>query len=143
LTLDALEAELRQAGIAGGDPIANQSSESVTPVAVIPAADSPPLVTPAAVDPAVDTRLPIEETTVGPPVHRASRESQSLRRWRLAAVVTTLVAAALAGLITAWRYVPERLPPQLRAANVLNMRAAAPPPAPVRPSAPPESRFDE
>jgi anti-sigma-K factor RskA len=142
LTFDALEAELRQAGIAGGDPTANQSPESVTPAAVIPA-DSPPLVTPAAVDPAVDTPLPIEQTTGGSPVDQASRESQSLRRWRLAAVVTTVVAAALAGLIAAWRYVPERLPPQLRAANVLNMRVAAPPPSRVRPTPPPGSQFDE
>jgi hypothetical protein len=55
----------------------------------------------------------------------------------------TLVAVALAGLIAAWRYIPERLPPQLRAVQVLNIRGSAPPPAPARPPAPPESQFNE
>ena len=61
------------------------------------------------------------------------------------ATLMTLIAVGLAGLIAAWRYFPDRLPPQLRAENVLNIHASAPPPppAPVRPPAPPESQFDE
>jgi hypothetical protein len=57
-----------------------------------------------------------------------------------------LVAVALAGLISAWRFFPDRLPPQLRAITVLNQTPPAPAaPAPAkkeaeRPKAPP---FDE
>jgi len=146
LTLDALEAELRQAGIAGSGSMANRPAEAVTPAADTPAADAlatdtPPLVIPASAAPAVLA----EDTAAKPSLQQASRESRSLRRWRLAAVVTTLLAAALAGLIAAWRYIPERLPPQLQVTNVLNMRAPErpSPPAARRPQPPPESQFDE
>src|SRR5215218_5651434 len=122
LTLDALEAELRRAGIAAPDSVESRPAEAVradTPAADALATDTPPLVIPASAAPAVLA----EDTAAKPSLQQASRESRSLRRWRLAAVVTTLLAAALAGLIAAWRYIPERLPPQLQVTNVLNMRA--------------------
>jgi hypothetical protein len=62
-------------------------------------------------------------------------------RWRALAALMTLVAISLGGLIAAWRYIPDRLPPQLRPASVLNMAAA--PGSPARKPAPPESQFDE
>jgi anti-sigma-K factor RskA len=133
LTLDALEAELRRAGVAGAEPAHESSAERLGPATETPA------VLPA------EAVLPVraKESAPAPAVEQPSGVRQSLRRWRLAAVLTTLVAAALAGLIAAWRYAPERLPQQLRAADVLNMRAPEPRPASVRPTAPPESRFDE
>jgi anti-sigma-K factor RskA len=133
LTLDALEAELRRAGVAGAEPAHESSAERLGPATETPAVL------------AAEAVLPVraKESAAAPAVEQPSGVRQSLRRWRLAAVLTTVVAAALAGLIAAWRYAPERLPQQLRAADVLNMRAPEPRPASVRPTAPPESRFDE
>jgi anti-sigma-K factor RskA len=133
LTLDALEAELRQAGIARAEPVTPPPAERLGPATEMPAIL------------AAEAVLPVraKESAPEPPIEQSSGVRQSLRRWRLAAVLTTMVAAALAGLIAAWRFAPERLPPQLRAADVLNMRAPETRPAPVRPTAPPESRFDE
>jgi anti-sigma-K factor RskA len=133
LTLDALEAELRRAGVAGAEPAHESSAERLGPATETPA------VLPA------EAVLPVraKESAPAPAVQQPPGVRQSLRRWRLAAVLTTILAAALAGLIAAWRYAPERLPQQLRAADVLNMRAPEPRPASVRPTAPPESRFDE
>jgi anti-sigma-K factor RskA len=133
LTLDALEAELRRAGVGGAEPVDKRPAERLGPATETPA------VLPA------EAVLPVraKESAPAPAVEQPSGVRQSLRRWRLAAVLTTVVAAALAGLIAAWRYAPERLPQQLRAADVLNMRAPEPRPASVRPTAPPESRFDE
>jgi anti-sigma-K factor RskA len=133
LTLDALEAELRRAGVAGAEPAHESSVERLGPATETPAVL------------AAEAVLPVraKELALAPAVEPPSGVRQSLRRWRLAAVLTTLVAAALAGLIAAWRYAPEQLPPQLRAADVLNMRAPESRPAPVRPTAPPDSRFDE
>jgi anti-sigma-K factor RskA len=133
LTLDALEAELRRAGVAGAEPAHESSAERLGPATETPAVL------------AAEAVLPVraKESAPAPAVQQPPGVRQSLRRWRLAAVLTTILAAALAGLIAAWRYAPERLPQQLRAADVLNMRAPEPRPASVRPTAPPESRFDE
>jgi anti-sigma-K factor RskA len=132
MALAALEAELRQAALAGSDSVADRPQEAKAP-AVTPEAAAPVAVKPA-----------VEQRGLEPQLRQASRDSHlTLRRWRLAAVVMTLVAVVLAGLMAAWKYVPERLPPQLQAAHFLNMRSLAPPPVPVRPTAPPESRFDE
>ena len=43
------------------------------------------------------------------------------RGWIAATLAMALVAVALAGLISAWRFFPERLPAQLRANTVLNL----------------------
>jgi hypothetical protein len=74
---------------------------------------------------------------------RRVREARPARvgRWRAFSVLMTLVAVGLGGLIAAWRYVPERLPPQLRPTAVLKLPETSA--APVRKPAPPESQFDE
>ena len=68
-----------------------------------------------------------------------------LRRWRLFAVMMSLVAIALAGLIGAWRFAPELLPPQLSANSLLHLSSEPqelpPPLPPPRKPRPPE--FDE
>jgi hypothetical protein len=63
--------------------------------------------------------------------------------WRALAGLMTLVAVALLGLIAAWRYVPDRLPPQLRASVLLN--AAQPPASAPAPKTAPRavSQFQE
>ena len=144
LTLDALEAELRQAGLAGTDPVAGQPDEAALPAdGFDPAAATPEVVEPVA-EPVVIAPAEVGERHPAPRRHEAARDPHaSLRRWRLAAVIMTIAAVALASLLTAWRYAPEHLPPQFRADNFLNIRNPAPPRAPVRPPAPPESRFDE
>jgi hypothetical protein len=45
--------------------------------------------------------------------------------WRALGPLMTLVAAALAALIAAWRYVPDRLPPGLQPSALLNMTTNA------------------
>jgi hypothetical protein len=64
--------------------------------------------------------------------------------WPAFAMLMTLVVVAMAGLVAAWRFVPERLPPLLQPAHVMqlvgiNVGSGARP----RPPAPPESQFDE
>jgi len=65
--------------------------------------------------------------------------------WMAATLVMALIALALAGLISAWRFFPERLPPQLRANAVLNQTTQAQPALPkVAPKARPKpAPFDE
>ncbi len=67
------------------------------------------------------------------------------RGWVAATLAMSLVAVMLAGLISAWRFFPERLPAQLRAYSVLNLNPPPPPPPPpakakARPKLP---AFDE
>src|SRR5581483_6457501 len=52
--------------------------------------------------------------------------------WMALGVLMTLLVVVLGGLMAAWRFIPERLPPQLRATTILHIHAA-----PVRPPAPP------
>ena len=54
-------------------------------------------------------------TTRGTPIVVEKAVRKSARGWVAAALTMALVAVALAGLISAWRFFPERLPPQLRA----------------------------
>jgi hypothetical protein len=66
-----------------------------------------------------------------------------VRRWRLFAVMMSLIALALAGLIGAWRFAPEMLPELLRASSLLHLaEPQAPPPLP-KPRRPPPPDFDE
>ena len=73
------------------------------------------------------------------PDERARLPRPRVGRWRALAALMTLVALSLAALIAAWRYIPDRLPPQLRPAMVLNIPAA---PTDKKP-APPVSQFEE
>ena len=73
-------------------------------------------------------------TVVKVPVHKTGRG------WIAATLAMALVAVALAGLISAWRFFPERLPAQLRANTMLNLTASPQPPPKARPKLAP---FDE
>ena len=89
---------------------------------------------------------PLEPTVVMPTADRrpvpADRAPRALRHWRAFAILMMLLAFGFAGLIAAWRYAPDRLPPQLRPLEVLHMQPSAPAAAARRP-APPGSQFDE
>jgi hypothetical protein len=67
-----------------------------------------------------------------------------LARWRVFAVLMTLMVLAAGALLSAWRFAPERVPPVLRPAEVLRVIGVnVPGSGPVRRPAPPESQFDE
>jgi hypothetical protein len=138
-TLEALEAELREEGLAPPEvPAIEPPSPAVEPQLAVepaPAIEPPPLA--ATRDPDVEL-VPVRQDR-----KLTAVSASPVGRLRALATVMTLVAIALAGLIAAWRYIPERLPPQLRAVQVLNMRIPTPPPVPARPPARPESQFNE
>jgi hypothetical protein len=84
-----------------------------------------------------DTQAQAAERVV-PNVHR------QLRRWRAFAIVMTLVVVAVAALLAAWRFAPDRVPSMLQPLELMRHIGVTLPgaPAPRRP-APPESQFDE
>ncbi len=84
---------------------------------------------------------PAPMTTRGTPIVVEKPVHKSARGWVAVALTMALIAVALAGLISAWRFFPERLPPQLRATTVLNLTASPQAPGPkARPKLAP---FDE
>jgi hypothetical protein len=85
--------------------------------------------------------IPERREALRPPDVKREPRPPRVGRWRAVAALMTLVAIGLGGLIAAWRYVPERLPPQLRPTAVLKIPEGVA--APVRKPAPPESQFDE
>jgi len=102
------------------------------------AALTPPVATVAAAAEAPsDTRAQAAERAVLD-VHR------QLRRWRAFAIVMTLVVVAVAALLAAWSFVPDRVPSMLQPLELMRQIGVTLPaaPAPRRP-APPESQFDE
>src|SRR5215472_4175912 len=80
--------------------------------------------------------LAVERATAA--VHRR------MRRWRAFAILMTLVVAAVAALLAAWTFAPDRVPPMLQPVELLRQIGVSLPsgPAPRRP-APPGSQFDE
>ncbi len=69
---------------------------------------------------------------------------RQLRRWRAFAIVMTLVVVAVAALLAAWSFAPDRVPSMLQPLELMRQIGVTLPaaPAPRRP-APPESQFDE
>jgi hypothetical protein len=95
---------------------------------------SPPLPSPAVPEPVMPNEPSWPPKRVVVHDLRAEREALTARdlkerkraargggAWRALGPLMTLIAAALAGLIVAWRYVPDRLPPQLQPSALLNM----------------------
>jgi anti-sigma-K factor RskA len=112
------------------------------PTAAAEPASSAPVVPPPAAD-AVEApreaRTPaVEPATAVLVVHRR------MQRWRAFAILMTLVVAAVAALLAAWRFLPDRVPPMLQPVELMRQMGVALPaaPAPRRP-APPGSQFDE
>jgi anti-sigma-K factor RskA len=106
-----------------------------TPAAVVEPVAVPPAVPPspsAAIVPPEVTRRTDETARQVAATHRR------LRRWRAFAMLMTLVVAAVAALLAAWKFAPERVPPMLQPFEVLRHvgvtpRAAVPSRRPVAP----------
>jgi len=104
--------------------------EHVSPAPVVPPAA-------AALEAPSEARIPVI-APVTAAVHRR------MRRWRAFAILMTLVVAAVAALLAAWTFAPERVPPMLQPVELMRQIGVSLPSAaaPRRP-APPESQFDE
>jgi hypothetical protein len=104
--------------------------EPVSPAPVVPPAAA------ALEVPSEARTLVVERATAA--VHRR------MRRWRAFAILMTLVVAAVAALLAAWTFAPDRVPPMLQPVELLRQIGVPLPsgPAPRRP-APPGSQFDE
>jgi anti-sigma-K factor RskA len=86
---------------------------------------------------------PVPMSTRGAPaVVEKTVHKQGGRGWIAATLMMALIAVALAALISAWRFFPERLPAQLRANQVLNLSTQAQP-APKAAARPKLAPFDE
>jgi hypothetical protein len=125
------------------------AATTVAPPAPTPAATTPPP-TPAPKPPAAPVLTPGGKRTSDVEPKTEPRKDQAalmkgrLSRWRVFAVLLLLLVLAVAALLSAWRFVPERVPPVLQPAEVLRVIGVtvAGSAAPRRP-APPESQFDE
>jgi hypothetical protein len=133
---------------------ATATAETTAPVEA-PAVQTPP--EPMAVEPLVPaSELPpppvapvvtAEEkwTPAVEPQQAVMAARRGLRRWRAFALLMTLVVLAVAALLAAWRFAPERVPPMLRPLELMRQMgvtipAGAPPP---RRPLPPQTQFDE
>jgi len=113
---------------------------AATTPAPIPAPKAPvaPVLTPGG------KRTPDVEPKAEPRKDQAARMKGRLTRWRVFAVLLLLLVLAVAALLSAWRFVPERVPPVLRPAEVLRVIGVTlAGSGPLRRPAPPESQFDE
>jgi len=119
----------------------------------VPETDMPDPDTPAAVGaPAADLvkaedRTPERVLREPPAALLAADDRKATTRkparvggWRVFALLMTLVAFGLGGLIAAWRFIPDSLPAQLRPIAFLKIPEA---PGPVVKKPPPGSDFDE
>ena len=102
-----------------------------------PIAPAPPFVAPAPVE-------QIEKDAEAVPPQSVRRAQRSLARWRIMAVLLFLALAAIAGIVVAWRFIPDRVPPALQPIALMRL-AGIPVPAsqPLRKPPPPESTFEE
>jgi anti-sigma-K factor RskA len=107
------------------------------PVETAPAAPPPPPI-PAEV-PSEERRTPLVA-----PLAKAMVIHRRLRRWRAFALLLALLVLAVAALLAAWRFEPDRVPPALRPLELMRQLGVALPasPPPRRPL-PPQSQFDE
>jgi hypothetical protein len=115
------------------------------PIAVEPVV--PPPVLPAAPLPEAAPVVTAEEkwTPAVEPQQVMTAVRRRLRRWRAFALLMLLLVLAVAALLAAWRFAPERLPPMLRPLELMRQMGVtvpAPAPPPRRPL-PPQTQFDE
>ena len=104
-----------------------------TPAAIVEPA-AVPLAAPAAVIPTPEATRRTDETA-----RQVAAMRRGLRRWRAFAILMTLVVAAVAALLAAWKFAPERVPPVLQPFELLRYvgvtpRGAVPSRRPVPPS---------
>ena len=117
-------------------------------VAVAPPAPAPAPPIPAAKPaPVTAAAAPFPSAPRAPLVagdERADAIRRRVGRWRAFSAFMTLIVIAIGGLVAAWRFVPERVPPMLQPVEALRaVGIAINAGPPKRPPAPPESRYDE
>jgi hypothetical protein len=113
-----------------------------TPAASVEPESAPPAVPPAlaaAVAPTPEAPRSIDEAT-----RQAAAARRGLRRWRAFAILMTLVVLAVAALLAAWKFAPERVPPMLQPIEVLRQVGVELPSAGrARRPVPPPSQHEE
>ena len=113
-----------------------------TPAASVEPESAPPAVPPAlatAVAPTPEAPRRIDEAT-----RQAAAARRGLRRWRAFAILMTLVVLAVAALLAAWKFAPERVPPMLQPIEVLRqVGVELPSAARSRRPVPPPSQLEE
>jgi hypothetical protein len=113
-----------------------------TPAAIVEPESAPPAVPPAlatAVAPTPEAPRRIDEAT-----RQAAAARRGLRRWRAFAILMTLVVLAVAALLAAWKFAPERVPPMLQPIEVLRQVGVELPSAGrARRPVPPPSQLEE
>jgi hypothetical protein len=148
----ASEATPAPASEATPAPASEATSLPILEVAAAPRPDATPaqtsaveLVSPAPVVPPAAAALEApREARIAVIAPATAAVHRRMRRWRAFAILMTLVVAAVAALLAAWTFVPDRVPPMLRPVELMRQIGVPLPSAaaPRRP-APPESRFDE
>ena len=105
-----------------------------------------PVVPPSELPPqAVPVVTAEEKWTPAVEPQQVTAARRGLRRWRAFALLMTLVVLAVAALLAAWRFAPERVPPMLRPLELMRQMGVTIPagtPPPRRPL-PPQTQFDE
>lgn len=113
-----------------------------TPAAIVEPESAPAAVPPAlspAIVPTPDATRRIDEAT-----RQAAAARRGLRRWRAFAILMTLVVLAVAALLAAWKFAPERVPPMLQPIEVLRqVGVELPSAARSRRPVPPPSQLEE
>jgi hypothetical protein len=147
---EAAPAEPAPAAPAADDASARLEAAIAAISEAAPAAETPasevPAVEPSAAPSSPDA-APLVPAVIPPRV--VGREERLVRRqlgrWRVFAVLMMLLVVAMAALIAAWRFAPDRVPPALEPVALLRLVGVnvAPPPAAVRRPLPPQSEFDE
>jgi hypothetical protein len=137
---------------AGSDAIPPAAEAGPEEEAAPPAEVPPPFVEPPVA--AGTTPPPAEPATpaaVSMPAAQAERDyavaRRGLRRWRVLALLMVLIVGALAGLVAAWRFAPNRVPPALQPIELMRLVGvplpSPDPPAPRPAPPPPDSDFEE
>jgi hypothetical protein len=126
---------------------------ATTPEVHAAAAEAPPA--PIAVEPVVPPSEPPpqavpvvtaeEKWTPAVEPQQVTAARRGLRRWRAFALLMTLVVLAVAALLAAWRFAPERVPPMLRPLELMRQMGVTIPAGapPLRRPLPPQFQFDE
>ena len=136
LTLEATSVSISHTTLAPTSDATPAPTSAVEPESSTP--DVPPPAADAVEAPSAARTPAVEPATAVLVVHRR------MRRWRTFAILMTLVVAAVATLLAAWRFLPDRVPPVLQPVELMRQMGVALPaaPSPRRP-APPGSQFDE
>ena len=113
-----------------------------TPAVIVEPESAPPAVPPALATAIVPT--PEAPRRIDGATRQAAAARRGLRRWRAFAILMTLVVLAVAALLAAWKFAPERVPPMLQPIEVLRqVGVELPSAARSRRPVPPPSQLEE